>query len=508
MNRIMKLNLFYIVGVLLLLSCKQPVSTTIEKPTIVSGTAKLTGTITVPDGVNRDSVIVKIAVTHQITGEFVKYEAVVDPSGRFSIDADVETAITFIRFATSLNPEKALLVKLKSGAVTNLDVTYNSNSDIESIDVTPAMDQNDMTQCYDLIRKMIEYPVLNRVGPLYDRSTDVFLNDSKSRLAEILTVLKDDKSISKELKGILYKDFGLLYYKGAVFDYDKAMVVNYRLSDGDKDKKPVIQKIDRSYYRFLKDLKLNDPQYLYAFGSFWEFQRKLLQNEILQIPKIDDTDIPTWLVSTKAILSDLVGFNDGLYYDILAANAYGRQLTEELRPLSEKQKANILNYWGKGDIAKILLRKNQQVAEFDKSKSPVVFNEVSKIAPEKIVEGIVARHPGKVILIDLWATWCGPCLEAMKRFRSTKNEFHDKDVVFVYLSNRSSPRKLWEEKIKGIGNEHYYLDDAQWTYIMTQFDFDAIPSYLLYNKKGVLVNKFTAFPQNDDVKAMINNLLK
>lgn len=95
----------------------------------------------------------------------------------------------------------------------------------------------------------------------------------------------------------------------------------------------------------------------------------------------------------------------------------------------------------------------------------------------------------------------------MQRFKSTKNEFQDKNVVFVYVTNSSSPRKLWEEKIKGIGNEHYYLTDSQWKYVMSHFEFDAIPSYLLYNKEGVLINKFTTFPENEKVKQMINLLL-
>ncbi len=95
----------------------------------------------------------------------------------------------------------------------------------------------------------------------------------------------------------------------------------------------------------------------------------------------------------------------------------------------------------------------------------------------------------------------------MLQFRSTKNEFRDKDVAFVYLTNGSSPRKLWEEKIKGIGDEHYYLTGAQWEYIMNHFEFEYIPSYLLYNKEGVLIKKITAFPGNDQVKEMINGLL-
>ena len=95
----------------------------------------------------------------------------------------------------------------------------------------------------------------------------------------------------------------------------------------------------------------------------------------------------------------------------------------------------------------------------------------------------------------------------MQEFRRAKGELKDKEVVFVYLTNTSSPRKLWEDKIKTIGSEHYYLNDGQWKYIMEHFGFEYIPSYLLYNRKGLLINKFSAFPGSDKVKNMINELL-
>jgi hypothetical protein len=77
----------------------------------------------------------------------------------------------------------------------------------------------------------------------------------------------------------------------------------------------------------------------------------------------------------KVVLSDLVGFNDGPYYNILAANANGKQLTEEIKPLTEKQKERIVNYWRNGEITKILFRKNKEVIELSRLKSLTVIND-------------------------------------------------------------------------------------------------------------------------------------
>lgn len=477
-----------------------------DTPIIVAGTAKLTGRIISPNTTNKDSIFVNITVPNPISGEFVKYKALVDQSGKFSIDVEVETDTTLVHLNTSLNSEKPLLVKLTSGDVTNIDISYNSNFDIKNIAVTPTMSKNDMTESFEVIREMIEYIPDRAPQPLYNKSTDHFLDHAKAVMLERLEILNNDPLLSKELKKMLAKDFHLWLYNAHVFNYEGAMIGNYRNTSDDKSGKPDIQKIDRSYFRFLKDFKLNDPQYLRCL-TLLEFQKAILQNETLGLPVIGESNIPSWLASVKVILSDLVGFDNGLYYDILAANAYGRQLTEEVRPLTEKQKEHISNYWKNGEIAKILFRKNQKVIELNSLKSPLVVNDISSVPNDKIMETILAKHKGKVVFIDLWATWCTPCLNAMQEFRPTKKDLRDKNVAFVYLTNGSSPRKLWEEKIKGIGDEHYYLKDTQWEYIMNHFGFEAIPSYLLFNKEGVLKNKFTAFPGNVEVKDMINGLL-
>ena len=77
--------------------------------------------------------------------------------------------------------------------------------------------------------------------------------------------------------------------------------------------------------------------------SFPEFQKMILQNEIINLPKIEEMEVSGWLSEVKESLSDLIGFESGLYYDILAANSYARQLKEELKPLTVRQVQNIPN---------------------------------------------------------------------------------------------------------------------------------------------------------------------
>ncbi|RZK25025.1 MAG: TlpA family protein disulfide reductase [Flavobacterium sp.] len=506
MNKMLKVMFLCICSLLFFLGYKAPVYKAIGTPRIKAGTTKITGKISSPNEGHRNNRFVKVYVPHPISGETSQYEADIDEAGRFTLVVDVETDVTLIGVRTSSKPYSTLLIKVKSGDVTNIDIKFNSNLDIEDVQTKPQMDKYETMRSWAVMGEMVGYSDGTTPTPLYDKSPDNFLNYVKARVSKKLEILNKDSLMSKELKELLANDFRVSIYSSYAFDYEGYMKLNYKNTAKDKTIKPTIQKIDRSYYGFLKDFNLNNPQFL-IYSSFPDFQKEILQNEIIALPKIGESNIPSWLTKAKAILADLVGFKDGPYYDILAANAYGRQLNEEVSQLTEKQKKNIADYWKEGEIAKVLLRKNQAVVELEKFKSSSAVGDVSAVADDKVIETIIAKHKGKAVLIDLWATWCSPCLDAMTQFRSTKNRFKDKEVSFVYLTNGSSPRKLWEEKIKGIGNEHYYLSSSQWEYVMNKYQFKYIPSYILYNKKGVLINKFSAFPGSEEVKKMIDGLL-
>lgn len=103
---------------------------------------------------------------------------------------------------------------------------------------------------------------------------------------------------------------------------------------------------------------------------------------------------------------------------------------------------------------------------------------------EALVNAIKKNYAGKVTLIDIWATWCGPCRIAMKELDQIKPTYAAKGVAFVYITGETSPLGTWQEMIPAIHGDHYRLTKAQWQSLGAYFNLSGIPAYLLLNKNG------------------------
>ncbi len=84
---------------------------------------------------------------------------------------------------------------------------------------------------------------------------------------------------------------------------------------------------------------------------------------------------------------------------------------------------------------------------------------------EQILRKILEPYRGKLVLLDVWGTWCGPCKEALAHSQEEYERLAPYDMVFLYLANRS-PEENWKNVIKeynitGDNVVHYNLPAAQ-----------------------------------------------
>ena len=166
----------------------------------------------------------------------------------------------------------------------------------------------------------------------------------------------------------------------------------------------------------------------------------------------------------------------------------------------EEQLAEIHSY--------VYAKDEQQIAEELSGNESVFFKKYDDVTPENILQTILGNYKGKAVLIDIWATWCVPCRAGHKAMAPMKEQMKGQNVQFVYIASPSSSPTTWQEMIKDIDGDHYYLTEEQYNYILNKYESPSIPTYAIYNIKGEQTYKSIGFPGNDVIRKELEKASK
>ena len=151
-------------------------------------------------------------------------------------------------------------------------------------------------------------------------------------------------------------------------------------------------------------------------------------------------------------------------------------------------------------LADAILQQNnmllQRIEEAKYSTAYKVVNIDEKLEGADIFKTLIAPYKGKPLLVDFWATWCGPCKAAMKTILPVKEDLAGK-VNFIYVTGPTSPKKTWEMTIPDIHGDHYYVTAEQYSALLKQFESNGIPTYVVVDKEGNVKNKYIGYPGNE-----------
>ncbi|MFA9388184.1 MAG: TlpA family protein disulfide reductase [Prolixibacteraceae bacterium] len=186
-------------------------------------------------------------------------------------------------------------------------------------------------------------------------------------------------------------------------------------------------------------------------------------------------------------LKEKLGVEGGLVVDVMYAQDQLRGIVEELTPVSNEELVQIAKKVNTPFIADYIGYRNGQtikrVAEL-KEMSGYVVNQTPSVDSDLLFEKMMEKFKGKVVFVDFWATWCGPCRSGMQRMKPLKADLADRDIVFVYITNDTSPETAWSNMVAEIGGEHYKLSKDEWNILSERFGISGIPHYVLVDKEG------------------------
>jgi len=122
----------------------------------------------------------------------------------------------------------------------------------------------------------------------------------------------------------------------------------------------------------------------------------------------------------------------------------------------------------------------------------------------------LADFKGKVVLVDVWATWCGPCRAQTPHLKKLEEELKGRDVVFIsYSVDEPKDLEKWKKMVAAdqLGGVQLIGPAAFKSPICTNYKITAIPRFMVFDKQGNIVSIDAPRPSAPELKALLEKHL-
>lgn len=128
------------------------------------------------------------------------------------------------------------------------------------------------------------------------------------------------------------------------------------------------------------------------------------------------------------------------------------------------------------------------------------------------IEFSLKTFKGKLVYIDVWATWCGPCISEIPALHKLEQEYHDKNVSFISISideDKDAWLKMVNEKDLGgiqlwAGNL-WEGDDLNG--IAKDYAVYSIPRFMLFSHDGTVISTDAPRPSSSAIRGLLDSNL-
>ena len=119
---------------------------------------------------------------------------------------------------------------------------------------------------------------------------------------------------------------------------------------------------------------------------------------------------------------------------------------------------------------------------------------------------LIESNTGKVVILDLWATWCPPCRKDIPGFINLYKKYKDKGLEIIGVAFDDNGQEAVPPFTKAMGiNYPVYLDGGD---IAQKYDLQAYPTTIVYGKDGKVASKHVGYVSEKEFDGELGELLK
>ena len=124
---------------------------------------------------------------------------------------------------------------------------------------------------------------------------------------------------------------------------------------------------------------------------------------------------------------------------------------------------------------------------------------------------------GKYVYLDIWATWCGPCIKEIPALKQIEKQFEGKNIQFIsisvdegrgYKGNAAEAYKGWRKMIaqKELGGMQLIADNGFNSDFIRAYKINGIPRFILIGPEGTIINADAPRPSSNQLVELFNAL--
>lgn len=298
----------------------------------------------------------------------------------------------------------------------------------------------------------------------------------------------------KPLSYYLFTDLGLKPSADDIeyMNFHKGFSKTFYATTGEKEKSVLVQKLNTKNLAFEKKYSKYKDQYSKRYPK----QTEPVSNGARVLREWEAKDV---------VLANYFKLQPNMVYDV-AKVRFLKFLFQQMKGQKDEART-FLTSFEKGIRNPSLMQEAETL--FYKS-FPQVQKAAYDLPPGKgteIFKKISDQYKGKMVLVDFWGIFCGPCIASIERNKPLRENYKgSKDLEFVFItSEQESPLQRYNDFVKKQDLVNTFrLSSDDFLYLRQLFKFNGIPRYVLINKEGQVLNDdFEMYNFENEIKKFL-----